>query len=56
MFEQLRAYLERGVPITDEQFDFIKTQFIPKKVKKNEFLIREGEIAKYRIAHKYVQR
>lgn len=49
MFEKLRAFFERSVPITDEQFDLIKTQFIPKKVKKYEFLIREGEIAKYGI-------
>jgi CRP/FNR family transcriptional regulator, anaerobic regulatory protein len=47
MFEQLRAFFERSVPITDEQFDFVKAQFIPKQVKKNEFLLREGEVAKY---------
>lgn len=47
MFEQLRAFFERSVPITDEQFDFVKAQFIPKPVKKNEFLLREGEVAKY---------
>jgi len=47
MFEKLRAFFERSVPITDEQFEFIKTLFIPKKVKKHEFLVREGEIAKY---------
>lgn len=47
MFEKLRAFFERSVPITDEQFDFLKTQFIPRKVKKYEFLIREGEVSKY---------
>jgi CRP/FNR family transcriptional regulator, anaerobic regulatory protein len=49
MFEKLRAFFERSVPITDEQFEFIKALFIPKKVKKHEFLIREGGIAKYGI-------
>ena len=49
MFEKLRAFFERHIPITDEQFEFLKTQFIPKKVKKHEFLIREGEVAKYGI-------
>ena len=49
MFEQLRAFFERSVPITDEQFEMVKAQFIPKKVKKNEFLLREGEVAKYGI-------
>lgn len=49
MFEKIRAYFERSVPITDEQFEFIKTQFAPRKVKKGEFLVREGEISKFGI-------
>ena len=47
MFEKLRAYFERHIPLTDGQFEFIKTQFIPRKVMKNEILVREGEVAKY---------
>ena len=48
MFEKLHSYFERkGVLLSDEQFGFIKTLFIPKKVKKGEFLIREGELTKY---------
>jgi len=49
MFEKLRAYFERHIPITDEQFEFIKTQFIPRVVKKNEFIIRAGEVARHGI-------
>ena len=49
MFEKLRAYFERKIPLTDEQFEFIKTQFIPRKVNKHEFLIRAGEVSKYGI-------
>jgi CRP-like cAMP-binding protein len=49
MFEKLRAFFERSIPITDEQFEFLKTLFIPKQVKKHEFLTREGEVAKYGI-------
>jgi CRP-like cAMP-binding protein len=49
MFEKLRSYFERSFPLTDEQFEFIKTLFASKKVKKGEFLIREGEITKYSI-------
>ena len=49
MFEKLRAFFERSIPITDEQFEFLKTQFIPRNVKKHEFLVREGEVAKYGI-------
>jgi CRP-like cAMP-binding protein len=49
MFEKLRSFFERSFPITDEQFEFIKTLFAPKKVNKGEFLLREGEITKYSI-------
>ena len=49
MFEKLRAFFERSVPITDEQFDFIKSQFTPRKVKKHEMLVRAGEICKFGI-------
>jgi CRP-like cAMP-binding protein len=49
MLEKLRAYLERGFPVTDEQFEYIKTLFIPKKANRGEFLLREGEISRYSI-------
>ncbi len=47
MFEKLRAFIEQSLPITDEQFEFIKTLFVPKEVKNGEFLLRGGEVAKY---------
>jgi len=49
MIEKLRSFFERSFPITDEQFEFIKTMFIAKKVKKGEFLLREGEMTRYSI-------
>ena len=49
MFEKLRSFFERSFPVTDEQFEFIKTLFVPKKVHKGEFLLREGEMTKYSI-------
>jgi len=47
MFERLYSYFERRFPITEEQFVFVKTLFIPKRVKKGEFLIHEGDMAKH---------
>ena len=48
MFEKLQSFFERkGFLLTDEQFEFIKTLFIPKKVTKGEFLLRAGDMAKY---------
>ena len=49
MLEKLREYFERKIPITDEQFEFIKTVFISRIVKKHEFLIRAGEVARHGI-------
>lgn len=48
MFEKLHSFFERkGFVLTDEKFEFIKTLFTPKKVKKGEFLLREGDMAKH---------
>src|SRR5688572_12591258 len=49
MFEKLRAFFERSVALTDEQFEYIKSQFTPRKVKKHEILMRAGEICKFGI-------
>jgi CRP/FNR family transcriptional regulator, anaerobic regulatory protein len=47
MHEVLRIFYEKRFPLTDEQFDFIRDLNIPKKIKKGEFFIREGEVAKW---------
>jgi len=48
MLEKLHSFFERkGFLIADEQFEFIKALFIPKKVKKGEFLLRAGDKAMY---------
>ncbi|HET6539950.1 MAG TPA: Crp/Fnr family transcriptional regulator [Chryseolinea sp.] len=48
MFEKLHSFFERkGFLVADEQFEFIKALFIPKKVKKGEFLLRAGDKAMY---------
>jgi CRP-like cAMP-binding protein len=47
MYNNLRSYFEARFPLTEDQFDFIKNQFIHKRLNKGEFLIREGEQARY---------
>jgi len=47
MFEKLRAYFDTKIDLTDEQFEIMRNAFTPKKLKKGEFLQREGEWAKY---------
>lgn len=47
MLTVLRAYFERNGPVTDEQFDLRQSKFISRQLKRGEFLLREGEIARY---------
>src|SRR5574339_313307 len=47
MFEALIRYLGKTIPLTEEDIGIIQSVFIPKKLIKGEFLLREGEIPKY---------
>jgi CRP/FNR family transcriptional regulator, anaerobic regulatory protein len=47
MFDLLRAYFERSFPVSEENFSLIKSVLVPKVLKKGEFLLREGEVAKF---------
>lgn len=45
--DKLRHHIEQITPLSDEEFENIKTHFTLKKVKKNQFLINEGDEVKY---------
>ena len=47
MFDKLRAYCERHAHLTEEEFALMQTLFLPRTFRKGEFLLREGEVAKY---------
>jgi len=48
MNEAFRSYLkDRKTEVTDEQLEFWSSLFINKKIRKSEFLFREGEVCKY---------
>ena len=47
MFEKLRAYCERQAQLTKDDYALMQSVFIPRSLKKGEFLLREGEVAKY---------
>src|SRR5262245_53820337 len=47
MFEVLQAYLERNIKLTEEDIALIRAVFLPRSIKKGEFFLREGEVAKY---------
>lgn len=45
--EQLRKHIEAIILITDEEFEYIKSFFSVKKVRKHQYLIHEGDEVKY---------
>ena len=47
MFELLLQNIKEHVVITDEEFNFCKTLFIPKKLRKRQYLLQEGDVCKY---------
>ena len=47
MFEILFEYLGKQLPLSPDEMDIIRSIFIPKKLLKGGFLLREGDISKY---------
>ena len=47
MFEVLFEYLGKRLPLSPDEMDIIRSVFIPKKLSKGDFLLREGDILKY---------
>jgi CRP-like cAMP-binding protein len=46
MFGVLRENVRKRIDLTDEEFDRSRSFFTPKKIKKQEFLLRAGDICK----------
>ena len=47
MYELLHKKITKSISITDEEFDFCKTLFLPKKLRKRQYLLQEGDVCKY---------
>ncbi|HVY76067.1 MAG TPA: Crp/Fnr family transcriptional regulator [Puia sp.] len=47
MYELLHQKFNEHIHLTDQEFDFCKTQFRPKKLRKRQYLLQEGDTAKY---------
>lgn len=45
--EKLRKHIEEIIPITDEEFESIKPFFTIRRVLKNQYLVQQGDDAKY---------
>jgi CRP-like cAMP-binding protein len=46
MFDKLRAHIVKKVQLTDEEFTFVTTFFIPKKVRKKQYILQAGDVCK----------
>ena len=47
MFSLLRAHIEKRVHLTDEEFNITAKYFVPKTIKKHQFLLNEGIVCKH---------
>ena len=47
MFSLLRAHIEKRIHLTDEEFNICTKFFIPKTIRKHQFLLNEGNVCKY---------
>src|SRR5689334_2927133 len=47
MSQMLRQQIEKIVSLTDEEFAYVMSHFIPKKFKKHQFVVQEGQPVEY---------
>jgi CRP-like cAMP-binding protein len=47
MFSLLRAHIEKRVHLTDEEFNICTGFFIPRTIRKHQFLLNEGDVCRY---------
>ncbi|HEV2830712.1 MAG TPA: Crp/Fnr family transcriptional regulator [Hanamia sp.] len=47
MYELLHAKITETISLTDEEFNFCKTLFSPKKLRKRQYLLQDGDVCKY---------
>ena len=47
MFELLHQKINAISPVTAEEFNYLKTLFVPKKLRKRQYFLQEGDVCKY---------
>lgn len=47
MFELLYKKVNTIIPVTEEEFNYCKSLFVPKKLRKRQFFLQEGDVCKY---------
>jgi CRP-like cAMP-binding protein len=49
MFEQLFKSLAQVVTLTEEELDYCRSRFVPKKLRKRQYLLQEGDVCRYTV-------
>lgn len=47
MFELLYKKISAFISINEDEFNYFKTLFVPKKLRKRQYLLQEGDVSKY---------
>ena len=47
MFELFLTSVKEHISISEDEFEFCKTLFIPKKLRKRQYLLQEGDVCRY---------
>lgn len=47
MFELLYKNIQEKITLTEDEFNYCKTLFLPKKLRKRQYLLQEGDVCKY---------
>ena len=47
MFDLLRQHIEKRTHLAEHEFDIVKNYFVPRKLRKKQFLLNEGEVCRY---------
>lgn len=47
MFQELFKAINRKISLTEDELDLLKAYFIPKKLRKRQYLLQEGDVCKY---------
>jgi CRP-like cAMP-binding protein len=49
MYESLITYIKNHstTPLTEDEIEVIKAAFIPKKIRKRQYFLQEGQVCKY---------
>ncbi len=47
MFDLFRKHIEKRTHLSDADFEVVKTYFVPKKFRKKQFLLHEGDVCRH---------